>query len=245
MTIDRATIAAVSSTEELVKAYSGAAMVNLYNFCAASEYLDRNLVKRFSDKKTAVRRTWDIICEFNLKFPLKAKDLRPVGEPIGSGEKATTEETQEAIEQVSAAVSPVQVVREDEPVLRTEVCTLGQEPGVVDMDVSIPEPIQKKLPRPIRKQHSPFEGLLVTPFRSGSKFGDMVDAMMAPGGATMQTLYDICASRGKSWPMPTVRAALLDFIFNRGYNVRSEVRDGEFYAICELPPNARYSEKGK
>ena len=227
MTIDRNTIAGIASRESLESSFSGAAMVNLYNFCVGADYLDRSLVKRFSDKNTAVRRTWTVICEVNEKFPLSVKDIRPEGEPLDS-EPKTHEEIQEVVKAVSESIEAESSIPVPSEVrgISPQICTLGQEKS-------------KKLPRPIKKQHSPFEHKRITPFREGSKFGQMVEAMLQPGGCTMQVLYDICASRGCSWPMPTVRAAILDFIFNRGYNVRSEVRDGEFFAICEIPEGSK------
>ena len=85
----------------------------------------------------------------------------------------------------------------------------------------------RKGSRPINKTHP--AGTSVVPFREGSKYGLMVAAMEREGGASLSELYDICASKGKVWPMTIVRGAVVSNIYERGYCVTSEERDGVMY----------------
>ncbi len=184
-------------TKDFINAATGSALVEAYNDLAES--LGKDVIRRFADRATGVKRTLVLLDE-HLKAakvaakatpaPAPAAKPAPAPAPVATAPAATPAPAAKKVP--AAKKTPAAKV----PAVRrgTNLIPLGHEPQAC---------------------------------REGSKQAILLDALQVKGGASMVQLIDALSGGNKPWTEATVRSGFGWDLKNKGYGVKSEFdKDG-------------------
>jgi hypothetical protein len=224
---------------------ASAQLLSLYNDAAFE--LGRPVVKKFSDRTTAERRTLTIqaeLAQHRIAHPVKlpggpvdhnpdelkaaavkkARDAEAVAEGGRIAGSAGREAVKKAIaEQPEKAPVPVGADKPSLPIASGDPAKDAEMPAV------------RRAAKPINLAAK----AKVYPRRAGSKQALLVDMLSRPEGATFGELYDAMAATGKPWRGVTIRSGLQwDMNHIAGYGISSTMHTGDEFAGMGRPYEA-------
>lgn len=231
----------MTSTLDLSK-HNSTGILILYNDYATE--LGRPLVKRFSDRETAERRTIAIHADVMASRREATKKLDVKGDPrqARDAEKAKNHTNNYGMDgnmTIREAVADVMGVPLQERV--KEALAASPKAGDVapvkpTLPIASGDPAKDKEMPAVRRAMKPMDlppKDKVYARRAGSKQAILIDLLSRPQGATFGELYDALAATGKPWQGQTIRSGLAwDVNHLSGYGVRSELLNGVDFALC-------------
>ena len=230
-------VGAEAPTHVHLATLTGPELLQMYNELA--DILGQSEVKRFSDSKTAVKRTWAMLQayaaakpETQMKGSVRAVDApHPAIKSITSAPAEKSERLKEAAaEAIRAKPETAAPTLADKMIDKLEVeaaknraqSALRNAAPVTQKDAEMPA---------LRKAAKPLDlapKKKVYARKAGTKQAILVDLLSRPEGATFAEIYDAMAATGKPWRGVTIRSGLAwDMNHVTGYGIRSEMLNGE------------------